>query len=223
LSTHALRIVRPPPAPPVPKGQRCLEFFSVVVVTHPPQKRAPKVCKAPHPLAHQQFPIKFPAPVPRARPRPRRSPALKEFVPRRGLQGARPRSMGTHRISRAERQELKVDLALLKRAGTYRRRPKTYGECRPGPCPWMSCRHHLKLDVDETTHAVKDNFPGLDFDQMTETCSLRVADTVPEDEVLPLEQVGAFANITMERARQLEKEGLASMKRAMKRVRRKGA
>jgi hypothetical protein len=135
------------------------------------------------------------------------------------LDGARPRSMGTQPLTATEKAELKISVAALARAGVYRRRPKTFGDCAPGPCPWVGCRHHLKLDVDPVTHSVKDNFPGVDVDQMAATCSLRVAASVPDDEVMSLEQVGAYANVTMERARQLVAEALISSRRAMKRPR----
>jgi Sigma-70, region 4 len=144
---------------------------------------------------------------------PIRSPALKEFKPRKSLPGARPASMGTHRISKSERAEMKADIAELTKAGVYKRRPKTYGECRPGPCPWVSCRHHVFLDVDDLTNAVKLNFPGREITDLAETCSLRVAETVLKGEPMPLEQVGKYLNISMERARQLQDQSLAKMRR----------
>lgn len=209
MSVSALHIVRPPAGPVVRGGQQCFEFLPIMVVAHPPRPKGPRrVLRA----LHRSLELPFPR-------WPRRSPGLKEFVPRRMLPGARPRSMGTHPMSKAAREEMKQDVRQLSRAGVYRRRPKTFAECKPGPCPWVSCRHHLKLDVDPITHSVKDNFPGVDIDEMGETCSLRVAQIVRDGEPMPLEQVGKYANITMERARQLEKEGLASMKRALKKDR----
>jgi hypothetical protein len=171
----------------------------VVVIVHFPVKRHHHEAKL-----KRAGPTQLPLPA----PAPRRSA---------GLSGPRPKSFGTGRVSRAERAEMIVDVAALKKAGAYRRRPKTFGECKPGPCPWVSCRAHLKLDVDPVTHAVKDNFPGVDVDEMVETCSLRAADLVDDGDVMPLERVGAFANITLERARQLVAESLVSMRRGMRR------
>jgi hypothetical protein len=79
-------------------------------------------------------------------------------------------------------------------------RPATRGDCAGGqrPCPWVSCRHHLYLDVSEDG-AVRLNFPHLEPWELEQTCSLDVA----EDE-RALERVGAMLNVTRERVRQLE-------------------
>lgn len=64
-------------------------------------------------------------------------------------------------------------------------RPATYGECRARglgastPCPYVSCAHHLALDVDDTgtiTSAWLDADEAPDLEAMVHTCSLRVAD-----------------------------------------------
>lgn len=207
MSPAALALVRHAPAPPLPPGQRCFEFLPLVIVVHPPRKRGATVCRVAH---GEQLPL-----APRA-PAPRRSPALKAFVPRRLLEGARPRSMGAHPLTAAERTDMDREVAALTWAGVYEHRPQTFGDCPPGPCPWVSCRHHLKLDVDLVNRSVKDNFPGVDVDEMVATCSLRVADTVG-DELMSLEKVGGFVNVTMERARQLVGEALLNTLRALKR------
>lgn len=81
-------------------------------------------------------------------------------------------------------------------------RPKTRGECENGirPCPWVSCRYHLYLDVDPDTGSIKLNHPKLELDQMGDTCALDVA----EHGFHTLEEVGGILNVTRERARQLE-------------------
>ena len=80
-------------------------------------------------------------------------------------------------------------------------RPRTRGDCvnGPRPCPWVACRHHLALEVNERGN-VRLVFPDRDLEQMTETCSLDVADAGQ----LTLHEVGDLLNITRERARQLE-------------------
>lgn len=58
-------------------------------------------------------------------------------------------------------------------------RPRTYGECGrlvEGPCPFVSCTHHLYLDVNPRSGKIKFNFPGLEPWQLKETCVLRVVD-----------------------------------------------
>jgi hypothetical protein len=88
-------------------------------------------------------------------------------------------------------------------------RPRTRGECVGGhrPCPFVSCRHHLYLDVTPGTGAIKLNFPDLEPDEMPETCALDVADRGGD----PLEKVGELLNVTRERIRQLEVVALAKM------------
>jgi hypothetical protein len=88
-------------------------------------------------------------------------------------------------------------------------KPKTRAECVSGerPCPFVSCKHHLYLDVSAKTGAIKLNFPDLEVWEMTETCALDVADRGGTT----LEEVGAIMNLTRERIRQVEVKGLAKL------------
>ena len=88
-------------------------------------------------------------------------------------------------------------------------RPRTRAECAeaPRPCPFVSCQHHLYLDVSARTGAIKLNFPDLEVWEMTETCALDVADRGGTT----LEEVGAIMNLTRERIRQVEVKGLAKL------------
>lgn len=88
-------------------------------------------------------------------------------------------------------------------------KPKTREECANGerPCPFVSCKHHLYLDVSARTGAIKLNFPDLEVWEMTETCALDVADRGGTT----LEEVGAIMNLTRERIRQVEVKGLAKL------------
>jgi hypothetical protein len=90
-------------------------------------------------------------------------------------------------------------------------RPSTRGECEGGvrPCPFASCSHHLYLDVNPVSGAVKLNFPHLEIWEMAETCSLDVADRGG----ITLEEVGAIVNLTRERVRQLERQGVMKARR----------
>jgi len=88
-------------------------------------------------------------------------------------------------------------------------RPVTRAECGAGerPCPFVSCKHHLYLDVSARTGAIKLNFPDLEVWEMVETCALDVADRGGTT----LEEVGAIMNLTRERIRQVEVKGLAKL------------
>ncbi len=117
----------------------------------------------------------------------------------------RARTISVKRLSKAElergRQLFPEDTASL--------RPRTRAECLDGerPCPFVSCAHHLFLDVSPRTGAIKLNFPDLEVWEMTETCALDVADRGGTT----LEEVGAIMNLTRERIRQVEVKGLAKL------------
>jgi hypothetical protein len=87
--------------------------------------------------------------------------------------------------------------------------PRRRDDCVEGarPCPFVSCKHHLYLDVSARTGAIKINFPDLDVWEMSETCALDVADRGGTT----LEEVGAIMNLTRERIRQVEVKGLAKL------------
>ena len=76
------------------------------------------------------------------------------------------------------------------------------------PCPFVSCKHHLYLDVNPETGSIKLNFPDLEVWEMRETCSLDVADRGG----ITLEEVGEILNLTRERIRQVEVRGLLRLK-----------
>ena len=84
--------------------------------------------------------------------------------------------------------------------------PVWRSECRGGmrPCPFVSCRFHLYLDVNPATGSIKLNFPDKEPWELACSCSLDVA----EAGGLTLEDVGALLNLTRERARQLESAAL---------------
>jgi hypothetical protein len=89
-------------------------------------------------------------------------------------------------------------------------RPRHRGQCQnmERPCPFVSCEHHLYLDVNPQSGAIKLNFPHLEVWQMAETCALDVADRGG----ITLEEVGAILNLTRERIRQVEVRGLAKIR-----------
>lgn len=85
-------------------------------------------------------------------------------------------------------------------------RPKRRLDCLPGgfnaerPCPFVSCKYHLYLEVKRRTGLISFTFPGLELDEIPETCALDVADRGGET----LEVVGNCINVTRERIRQIE-------------------
>jgi hypothetical protein len=88
-------------------------------------------------------------------------------------------------------------------------RPKHRSECAEGmrPCPHVSCRHHLYLDVSPKTGAIKLNFPDLEPWELPMSCALDIA----EDGGRTLEDVGEIMNLTRERIRQLELKALSKL------------
>ena len=89
-------------------------------------------------------------------------------------------------------------------------RPRTRADCASGarPCMFISCKHHLYLDVNPTTGSIKLNFPDKEIWEMEETCALDVADRGG----ITLEEVGAIMNLTRERIRQVETRGLLKLR-----------
>lgn len=85
-------------------------------------------------------------------------------------------------------------------------RPKTRSECRngPRPCPHVSCKFHLYLDVNPNTGSIKFNFPNKEVWELEESCALDVA----ERGGVTLEEVGYYMNLTRERIRQVESNGM---------------
>jgi len=86
-------------------------------------------------------------------------------------------------------------------------RPRTRGDCvnGPRPCPFVSCRWHLYLDVNPSNGTLKLNFPDIEPHDLAESCCLDVADRGG----IPLEAAGTAMNITRERVRQLEERAVA--------------
>jgi hypothetical protein len=127
---------------------------------------------------------------------------VRDPAPRR----ARSRSIRLLRVTRREARaaalralELEADLD----------RPKTRRECAEGPrpCPHVSCRHHLYLDVNPQTGTIKLNFPDLEVWELGVSCALDIADLGGT----AIETVGDFMNVTRERIRQIETQALSKL------------
>ncbi len=144
---------------------------------------------------------------------------------------AGPQSLGAG-LSSAERKELAEIEEELRHEGISTVRPRQLSECPPAdePCVWAGCRDHLGAEVltyERTgTKLVKVNWPGVDVDEMPETCSLRAARrfairqrTLPDkagfEVVASCEDVAALLNLTQERVRGIENEALAKLRRGL--------
>ena len=102
----------------------------------------------------------------------------------------------------------KMSIETLLYPESVRGRPATRGECCGGarPCPFVGCLYHLYLDVNAETGSMKMNFPGVEPWEIKDSCALDVADRGG----VTLEEVGDAMNLTRERIRQVETQGLQS-------------
>ncbi len=89
-------------------------------------------------------------------------------------------------------------------------RPQSRADCKnmQRPCPFVSCRYHLYLEVNDDTGSIKLNFPDMELTEMAETCALDVADKGG----VTLEEIGEILNLTRERIRQVESRGLEQLR-----------
>jgi hypothetical protein len=141
---------------------------------------------------------------------PEAADALAEpHVTREQRRSRRKRAVRARTISVKRMTKRELELGRLLYPEVEVDRPETRADCVSGerPCPFVSCKHHLYLDVSAKTGAIKLNFPDLEVWEMSETCALDVADRGGTT----LEEVGAIMNLTRERIRQVEVKGLAKL------------
>ncbi len=139
------------------------------------------------------------APAEQAEPTPKRRRSRRKRRSR-----ARARTISIRRLSKAE-----LNRGRLLYPETDYWKPTSREECKDmeRPCPFVSCKYHLYIDVHPVRGAIKLNFPDLEVWEMTETCALDVADRSG----ITLEEVGEIMNLTRERVRQVETAGLAKL------------
>lgn len=157
-----------------------------------------------------QGPTKVLGPVPPPAPPPPAEPEQEITIPA----VARARESGGRRNKAIEGRTLTREEKRAAALIVYPEdpdRPRTRGDCADGPrpCPYVSCAHHLYLDVNGTTGAIKLNFPQLEVEEMRESCALDVADRGG----LTLDEAGKAINVTRERVRQIEGEALRRLSR----------
>ena len=69
---------------------------------------------------------------------------------------SRSKTIAPRRLTKEELREAAL-LPVIDEAD----RPQSRADCAGGqrPCPWVSCKHHLFLDVNPETGSIKLNFP----------------------------------------------------------------
>ena len=93
-------------------------------------------------------------------------------------------------------------------------RPKKRADCINGirPCPYVSCRHNLYLQVKEDTGAFKTTQDCEPWDMdPARSCVLDIA----EDDRKTLEEVGGILNLTRERTRQIQEVARKKLRAAL--------
>jgi hypothetical protein len=132
-----------------------------------------------------------------------------ETITREQRRSRRKRAVRARTISvkRMTKRELEIGRLLYPEDDYWK--PVAREECAEGPrpCPFVSCKYHLFIDVSPRTGAIKLNFPDLEVWDMGESCALDVADRGGTT----LEDVGAIMNLTRERIRQVEVKALAKL------------
>jgi hypothetical protein len=125
---------------------------------------------------------------------------------RRRRSRARARTISIRRLSKTE-----LNLGRMMYPEEQYWRPQSRGDCADmeRPCPFVSCKYHLYIDVHPVRGSIKINFPDLEVWEMTDTCALDIADRGG----ITLEEVGEIMNLTRERVRQVETQGLSKLER----------
>src|SRR3954468_11246259 len=112
-------------------------------------------------------------------------------------QRQRARTMSRKEMARQFRQQMAsggLDPELQALAAELEAtRPKLRADCATGPrpCPYVSCKFNLYVDVNPRTGSVKMNFPDKELWEIGDTCALDVADRGG----ITLEEVGAIMNL----------------------------
>lgn len=133
------------------------------------------------------------------------SPDLDDETGRRRRRNrARAHTISIRRLSKAE-----LNRGRVLYPETEYWKPKSRAECvdMERPCPFVSCKYHLYIDVHPVRGSIKVNFTDMEVWEMTETCALDIADRGG----ITLEEVGEIMNLTRERVRQVETAGLSKL------------
>ena len=115
----------------------------------------------------------------------------------------------SNRGNRLSKEEIDEGIELML-AGDYEyTTSKTRDECAhgPRPCPWVSCKYHLYLDVSPSGGIIL-NFPHLKPGEMDWSCVLDET----ERGGMTLDLISQRLNITRERIRQIEFAALGKLR-----------
>ncbi len=82
------------------------------------------------------------------------------------------------------------------------------------PCPFVSCRYHLAIDV-LPSGKVRPRFRRID--KMTESCTLDVAQRTASTGAIEVEDVARFVKLTRQRIKHVIEEAVARLKFGMMR------
>jgi len=103
------------------------------------------------------------------------------------------------------RRKTELTLEYLRDSAVSVKRPTKRSECPVvRPCPFVSCRYHLYLDVTDSG-SIKYNFDGLDPDELTPSCAIDAAERAGK---MTLKDIGDRMGLTRERIRQIESQAL---------------
>jgi hypothetical protein len=132
-----------------------------------------------------------------------------ESAPRTYVRRTRRARSRSIRILRVTQREARLAVERAAELEAEIDRPQRRDECidGPRPCPHVSCRHHLYLDVNPATGTIKLNFPDLEVWELGVSCALDVADAGGS----PIDAVSALMNVTRERIRQIETQALSKL------------
>lgn len=114
--------------------------------------------------------------------------------------GSRPKVLAPRDLKKLIRKDSFRIEELDENGKPFPRKPSHRSECKDGPrpCPYVSCRYHLYLDVTDSG-GIRLNYPGKTLEELSYTCALDVADKGS----ITIEDIGRLLNVTRERARQL--------------------
>ena len=129
-------------------------------------------------------------------------PKAYDDPPRRQINGSGERTLRLNRMSKRTLEQLRQEHDGHEDIDYDR--PKTRSDCCEGarPCPFVSCKYNLYLDVSPMTGNVLLNHGARELEDMPATCALDVADAHREG--LTLEEVGDILGVTRERVRQIQ-------------------
>src|SRR6266567_1250109 len=123
------------------------------------------------------------------------------------------RTVRPKQLKRQAEAEYEADPALrLEAQEVESARTRSRADCEQGfrPCPFVSCSHHLAVEVTKRGALVW-NFPGRELEDLTASCALDVA----EQGGATLEEVGRVLNLSRERVRQVEFRALKELRRGI--------